>query len=77
MSDLVGNPEDRFSHNEAHIVMSLISPTREINETVKPQHINTKNLSDNFLYQENVKLEGTGGRDGQCIKPKPMRLLMH
>ena len=21
MSDLVGNPEDRFSHNEAHIVM--------------------------------------------------------
>ena len=22
MSDLVGNPEDRFSHNEAHIVTS-------------------------------------------------------
>ena len=21
MSDLVGNPEDRFSHNEAHVMM--------------------------------------------------------
>ena len=24
MSDLVGNPEDRFSHNEAHMVMSSV-----------------------------------------------------
>ena len=24
MSDLVGNPEDRFSHNEAHIVLMLM-----------------------------------------------------
>ena len=23
MSDLVGNPEDRFSHNEAHFIISL------------------------------------------------------
>ena len=23
MSDLVGNPEDRFSHNEAHIVLTF------------------------------------------------------
>ena len=23
MSDLVGNPEDRFSHNEAHVLMPL------------------------------------------------------
>ena len=23
MSDLVGNPEDRFSHNEAHIVSAI------------------------------------------------------
>ena len=23
MSDLVGNPEDRFSHNEAHLFLSL------------------------------------------------------
>ena len=22
MSDLVGNPEDRFSHNEAHIILT-------------------------------------------------------
>ena len=22
MSDLVGNPEDRFSHNEAHIILN-------------------------------------------------------
>ena len=32
MWDLVGNPEDRFSHNEAQIVISaLSSPTEEIN----------------------------------------------
>ena len=24
MSDLVGNPEDRFSHNEAHIIFYLL-----------------------------------------------------
>ena len=24
MSDLVGNPEDRFSHNEAHFVILLL-----------------------------------------------------
>ena len=23
MSDLVGNPEDRFSHNEAHMIYTL------------------------------------------------------
>ena len=23
MSDLVGNPEDRFSHNEAHIILNI------------------------------------------------------
>ena len=26
MSDLVGNPEDRFSHNEAHIMPSMEIP---------------------------------------------------
>ena len=26
MSDLVGNPEDRFFHNEAHIVLDLLLP---------------------------------------------------
>ena len=26
MSDLVGNPEDRFSHNEAHLSTGDISP---------------------------------------------------
>ena len=25
MSDLVGNPEDRFSHNEAHIIRAKTS----------------------------------------------------
>ena len=24
MSDVVGNPEDRFSHNEAHIILSCV-----------------------------------------------------
>ena len=27
MSDLVGNPEDRFSHNEAHIVKTPLNHT--------------------------------------------------
>ena len=27
MSDLVGNPEDRFSHNEAHIIKKLLTTT--------------------------------------------------
>ena len=26
MSDLVGNPEDRFSHNEAHMVLAVSVP---------------------------------------------------
>ena len=26
MSDLVGNPEDRFSHNEAQISSELVNP---------------------------------------------------
>ena len=26
MSDLVGNPEDRFSHNEAHIFVIVLFP---------------------------------------------------
>ena len=26
VSDLVGNPEDRFSHNEVHIILTLDQP---------------------------------------------------
>ena len=29
MSDLVGNPEDRFSHNEAHIIVEHVSVTNQ------------------------------------------------
>ena len=35
MSDLVGNPEDRFSHNEAHllfVVLGELTDFREKNE---------------------------------------------
>ena len=28
MSDLVGNPEDRFSHNEAHFVVCFLGALR-------------------------------------------------
>ena len=27
LSDLVGNPEDRFSHNEAHLYLQLLAAT--------------------------------------------------
>ena len=42
MSDLVGNPEDRFSHSEAHIRIS-VSPAAQqhitLVEPVSQQHI--------------------------------------
>ena len=34
MSDLVGNPEDWFSHNEAHTVANLVSGKRLQHEVV-------------------------------------------
>ena len=35
MSDLVGNPEDRFSHNEAHILMDIHSKVVSFIQKVK------------------------------------------
>ena len=40
MSDLVVNPEDRFSHNEAHIVNS-----KKVSNDKEPGAIRTKVLS--------------------------------
>ena len=37
MSDLVGNPEDRFSHNEAQIILELSSNTQFICFTGNPE----------------------------------------
>ena len=38
MSDLVGNPEDRFSHNEAQFVSSRWFLTKsDINRDIQPQ----------------------------------------
>ena len=41
MSDLVGNPEDRFSHNEAQMLIDLIKHDR-INERTDRQSVNRK-----------------------------------
>ena len=35
MSDLVGNPKDRFSHNEAHTVWSIFFRTNEFREKME------------------------------------------
>ena len=47
MSDLVGNPEDRFSHNEAQL------------DSVKPQFYMTK-LGCTELYISSLKGQGSG-----------------
>ena len=36
MSDLVGNPEDRFSHNEARMVVANLTCSFEIGTLFKP-----------------------------------------
>ena len=45
MSDLVGNPEDRFSHNEAHFMEAAVLRLRyEVEEYKKKnqRHISTR-----------------------------------
>ena len=48
MSDLVGNPKDRFSHNEAHIVFFSI-PFPKINPHASKKY---------SLYNNLINLEG-------------------
>ena len=46
MSDLVGNPEDRFSQNEAQIVFGVV-PLREYRKV--PKFSDTKKFAVNYL----------------------------
>ena len=42
MSDLVGNPEDRFSHNEAHFVEASVrfrSKLRQLKRPKRSEHV--------------------------------------
>ena len=54
MSDQVGNPEDRFSHNEAHILLlqTVYGGDRDINLLVK--HV----VNNQILAAEYTKTEG-------------------
>ena len=49
MSDLVGNPEDRFSHNEAHIILNktLLQGYRDFEMTYRAllDEIKTKQIA--------------------------------
>ena len=52
MSDLVGNPEDRFSHDEAHMIMH---PMIETNATVisiiiNPVIMNVKAYANEYKF---------------------------
>ena len=46
MSDLVGNPEDRFSHNEAHILSLYPSSCIAFTKNIYCSHIVSGNLFD-------------------------------
>ena len=52
MSDLVGNPEDRFSHNEAHII-KLSPSTRQQSDITRfytvSKHLPTLNTLNSAL----------------------------
>ena len=50
MSDLVGNPEDRFSHNEAHISLVMKKHVSNQSEQQKPISACTSAQSDRRLY---------------------------
>ena len=45
MSDLVGNPEDRFSHNEAQIAMKNVMHSLHI-----VHRVTYSNINENRLY---------------------------
>ena len=42
MSDLVGNPEDRFSHNEAHVMAQLLQKDDKSNTRISSSRTRTE-----------------------------------
>ena len=71
MSDLVGNPEDRFSHNEAHFKSGCVTP----------QYEHDKVKSENKMYTKNVYLtlrpDIRDTNSYPCTLHKRFKLVMH
>ena len=59
MSALVGNPEDRFSHNEAHIFSKLFCDS-SIDDRCQPSVTDADNIHwEGFLQWHIVKLDSS------------------
>ena len=56
MSDLVGNPEDRFSHNEAHFNKMFLDPQ---GVAVQTHHVHTYSYTDNEEMDESATHQPT------------------
>ena len=68
MSDLVGNPEDRFSHNEAQIILSrgsLVGITGIVQITGRPIADTTRDLE-----RTDGRIRGGGGGGAQLNSPR-------
>ena len=52
MLDLVGNPEDRFSHNEAHLFMSVRQGDLLKNEHITTTYRSFKKINETQFLQD-------------------------
>ena len=52
MSELVGNPEDRFSHDEAHMIMHLMIETNAtvVSIIINPVITNVKAYANEYKF---------------------------
>ena len=55
MWDLVGNPEDRFSHNEAHIISDMVISQKDVEHKLR-ENKRTGLVFYNFLVKKCVYL---------------------
>ena len=68
MSDLVGNPEDRFSHNEAHLTSDYLDDTLHCKNVVWT-YLLTTNEAKKLWCKDVEKMFYDPDRD-QCCKGK-------
>ena len=74
MSDLVGNPEDWFSHNEAHLIFDLsrtvffLSSKHSVNSQIADQTVacnrNNNKKFRSFKSKENIHKKEVGSYRG-------------
>ena len=66
VSDLVGNPEDRFSYNEAHIITSGLIGSFQVDRIVKESN---KNAGNKKLKDREIKLKENFKRYESHLSP--------